>query len=59
MSCRGPVVTIGVFDGVHIGHRAVIKEAIRLARARRLKSVVVTFDPHPLKVIRHVKAARA
>jgi riboflavin kinase/FMN adenylyltransferase len=57
MSCRGPVVTIGVFDGVHIGHRAVIKEAIRLARARRLKSVVVTFDPHPLKVIRHVKAA--
>ena len=45
------IVTIGVFDGVHIGHRAVIKEAVRRAGAAGLKSVVVTFDPHPLKVL--------
>ena len=45
------VVTIGVFDGVHIGHRTIIKKVA--ARAKRLKaeSVVVTFDPHPLKVL--------
>jgi riboflavin kinase/FMN adenylyltransferase len=52
----GSVVTIGVFDGVHIGHRAVISRAVALARRSRLKSVVVTFDPHPLKVLRGRKA---
>lgn len=46
------VVTIGVFDGVHIGHRAIIKRTVERARRLGLKSVVLTFDPHPLKVIR-------
>lgn len=45
------VVTIGVFDGVHIGHRAIIDKVVRRARAAGLKSVVVTFDPHPVKVL--------
>ena len=45
------IVTIGVFDGVHIGHSAVIKEAVRQARSGGLKSIVVTFNPHPLKVL--------
>ena len=44
-------MTIGVFDGVHAGHSAVIKEVVRQAKGRNLKSVVVTFDPHPLKVL--------
>lgn len=48
---RGSVVTIGVFDGVHIGHRKVIAGAVERAKARRLDSVVMTFEPHPLKVL--------
>jgi riboflavin kinase / FMN adenylyltransferase len=45
------VVTIGVFDGIHIGHRAVIEKVVVRARAMGAKSIVVTFDPHPLKVL--------
>ncbi len=45
------VVTIGVFDGVHTGHRAVIKKTVDRARAVGAVSIVVTFDPHPLKVL--------
>ncbi|GLZ75614.1 riboflavin biosynthesis protein [Actinorhabdospora filicis] len=46
------VVTIGVFDGVHRGHREIIKRAVDAARARGLRSVVLTFDPHPAAVVR-------
>ena len=46
-----PVVTVGTFDGIHIGHVSVIKTAIRTARARKGTSVVVTFDPHPRQFI--------
>jgi riboflavin kinase/FMN adenylyltransferase len=48
----GSIVTVGVFDGVHVGHRAVIKKVVSRARAAAAVSVVVTFDPHPLKVLR-------
>ncbi|MGN6089728.1 MAG: bifunctional riboflavin kinase/FAD synthetase [Actinomycetales bacterium] len=49
----GPsVVSIGVFDGVHRGHRAVIGAAVSGARELGAQSVVVTFDPHPLHVLR-------
>ncbi|MFB2581834.1 bifunctional riboflavin kinase/FAD synthetase [Herbiconiux sp. P15] len=45
----GPsAVTIGKFDGVHAGHRAVIGELLRVAGERDLRSVVITFDRHPL-----------
>ncbi len=40
-------VTIGVFDGVHLGHRALIRRVVAEARARALASLVLTFDPHP------------
>lgn len=46
------VVTIGVFDGVHRGHRAIIGRAVREAEARGVRSVAVTFDPHPMSVVR-------
>lgn len=46
------VVTIGVFDGVHKGHQATIGHAVARARELGIKSVVVTFDPHPAEVVR-------
>lgn len=47
---RGSVVTIGVFDGVHIAHQKIIKRVVSRAAALGLKSAVITFDPHPAKV---------
>jgi riboflavin kinase/FMN adenylyltransferase len=51
-------VTVGTFDGVHRGHQAVLKQLGSIARARGLRSVVVTFEPHPLKIIRPDAAPR-
>lgn len=48
----GSVVTIGAYDGVHLGHRLVISEVCSLAAARGLRSVVLTFDRHPAQVVR-------
>lgn len=47
----GSCVTIGNFDGVHLGHQKLIGLTCQRARARDLVSVVVTFDPHPLRVL--------
>lgn len=44
---RPSIVTIGNFDGVHVGHQSVIAEVRARAQARGARSVVVTFDPHP------------
>ena len=55
-SITGSVVTLGNFDGLHIGHRRILKRVIRRARELRLPSVLYTFDPHPLKVIRPEKS---
>ncbi len=49
---EGTVVTVGSFDGVHLGHWAVLEEIRRRARRRGLASVLVTFDRHPLTVLR-------
>jgi riboflavin kinase/FMN adenylyltransferase len=46
------VVTIGVFDGVHRGHRQIIGAAVDRARELGVPSVVLTFDPHPIEVVR-------
>lgn len=55
----GPLfLAIGVFDGVHLGHRAVIERAISDAKEAGGTSVVVTFDPHPIRVLRPEKAPR-
>jgi len=53
------VGTIGVFDGVHRGHSAVLRRAVREARRLNVKSAAITFDPHPLSVLRpHPKVPR-
>ncbi len=46
------VVTIGVFDGVHRGHEAIIGHVVKRAKDLGVQSVVVTFDPHPSEVVR-------
>src|SRR5436189_3504882 len=49
----GPIfLAIGVFDGVHRGHQAVISTSAEHARSAKGTPVVVTFDPHPMKVLR-------
>jgi len=48
----GPsAVTVGKFDGVHLGHRAVIGRLLRVARDAELASVVVTFDRNPMSIV--------
>lgn len=48
---RGAVVTIGTFDGVHRGHRAVLDSLLQAARARKAPAGVLTFGQHPRKVL--------
>ncbi len=45
------IVTIGNFDGVHLGHKALIRRLTERAREKGLPSVVITFEPHPVKVL--------
>jgi riboflavin kinase / FMN adenylyltransferase len=52
------VITIGAYDGVHLGHRAVIDQVRRRAAELGAKSVVVTFDRHPASVVRPESAPR-
>ncbi|QBI18944.1 bifunctional riboflavin kinase/FAD synthetase [Egibacter rhizosphaerae] len=49
---RPSAVSIGFFDGVHRGHRTIIERALQAARQQSLRSVVVTFDRHPMEVVR-------
>jgi len=55
---RGSAITVGTFDGVHRGHQAVLEELRRRAEAAGRPSIVVTFDPHPLRVVRPEAAPR-
>ena len=48
----GCVVALGTFDGVHLGHAKLIEKTVALARAARLPAVALTFDRHPLSLIR-------
>ncbi|MGC1512449.1 MAG: bifunctional riboflavin kinase/FAD synthetase [Acidimicrobiales bacterium] len=55
---EGCVVTIGFFDGVHLGHQLVIGEVRRLAAERGSRTAVVTFDHHPAAVVRPESAPK-
>jgi riboflavin kinase/FMN adenylyltransferase len=47
----GAVITIGNFDGVHLGHREIFRKIVKEAGERNKKSAVITFDPHPQKIM--------
>ena len=49
---RGGIVALGNFDGFHLGHQAVVGQAVALARAAGLPALVATFDPHPVRWFR-------
>src|SRR5216684_3251521 len=49
----GPsLVSVGNFDGVHRAHLRVLQEIVRRARERRAKAIAVTFEPHPMRILR-------
>lgn len=49
---RGSVVTVGSFDGIHLGHRRVLEAVVGRAAAEERAAVAVTFEPHPAAVVR-------
>lgn len=51
-SDKRTVATVGTFDGVHLGHWRVLEEIRARAKASDRRSVLVTFDPHPLRIVR-------
>jgi riboflavin kinase/FMN adenylyltransferase len=52
----GTVVTIGNFDGVHLGHREIFRRVVSKARSLRSVAAVITFEPHPLRLLNPAKA---
>jgi len=52
------VISIGNFDGVHCGHKTVLKEVVRRARELQASAVAVTFEPHPLRILRPESAPK-
>lgn len=51
VSGAGTVITVGTFDGVHRGHRRVLEEIAERARRSGRRSLLVTFEPHPLEIV--------
>jgi riboflavin kinase/FMN adenylyltransferase len=52
------VITIGNFDGVHAGHRQILRRLVELGRENHLKPAVLTFDPHPTRIVAPERAPR-
>lgn len=53
---RGAIVSIGNFDGIHLGHQKILRTVAEKARQQQAVATVITFDPHPLKVLRPAQA---
>ncbi|MDP2960990.1 MAG: riboflavin biosynthesis protein RibF, partial [candidate division Zixibacteria bacterium] len=46
-----PIVTLGTFDGVHLGHQAILKELAKEKREKKRDTLLVTYEPHPQRVV--------
>jgi riboflavin kinase / FMN adenylyltransferase len=55
---RPSVVALGIFDGVHLGHRAILGTAITRAREGGLEAIACTFEPHPMEVLQPDRAPK-
>jgi riboflavin kinase/FMN adenylyltransferase len=53
---KNSAITVGTFDGVHLGHRKIIFELNRVKKEKSLRSMVITFDPHPQIVLKNKTA---
>ncbi len=53
VSCQKSVITIGTFDGVHIGHQKILLKLLQISKSENCESVVLTFFPHPRMVLQH------
>jgi riboflavin kinase/FMN adenylyltransferase len=53
-----PIITVGNFDGLHVGHRAITDTVVARARASGGTAIVYTFDPHPIRVLRPDQSPR-
>jgi riboflavin kinase / FMN adenylyltransferase len=58
LSIPRPVLTLGSFDGLHLGHKALLRRVVDEAKKLGGRSVVLTFEPHPLKVLAPSRAPR-
>lgn len=58
ISLPKPVLTLGNFDGIHLGHQALLQRVVQDAKARDGRSVVLTFEPHPLMILAPQRAPR-
>ena len=50
---KNSVLTVGTFDGIHLGHKKIIADLIRIKNEKNLRSVIVTFEPHPQIILRN------
>ena len=48
---KNPIVTVGTFDGVHLGHQKILNRLKKIAKKNNGETVLLTFDPHPRKVL--------
>jgi riboflavin kinase/FMN adenylyltransferase len=55
---REAVLTIGNFDGLHVGHQKILRNVVEEARSRAVPAMAVTFEPHPLKLLHPDRAPR-
>jgi riboflavin kinase/FMN adenylyltransferase len=56
LELKNPVVTMGIFDGVHRGHRALINKVVSVAKKTQGESVLITYYPHPRLVLENGSA---